>query len=129
MRYEYARPLHHMVRLSCCARRIVIASPALVNMRVSQTTMPSTERVEPMGPIVARSEAAAAGGVLSGGSSLAGRGLLEPRQPTHAVFKDLNPISEQKEEMVDQGGASWNRIARWLGRIEHLQEARGALHP
>jgi hypothetical protein len=36
MRYEYARPLHHVVRSSCCARRIVIASPALVNMRLSE---------------------------------------------------------------------------------------------
>jgi hypothetical protein len=30
-------------------------------------------------------------------------------------------ISDEKQDLVDQKNASWNRIARWLGRIEALR--------
>ena len=45
---------------------------------------------------------------------------------TAPVFSYLRPIDGGNERMVDQTGVSWNRIANWLGRIKHLQEAAWA---
>ena len=32
-------------------------------------------------------------------------------------------ITERKRGVMDQNSASWNRIARWLGRMEALRAA------
>ena len=40
---------------------------------------------------------------------------------TLPVFNYLNPISEQKKELVDQARASRNRVATWLDRVAALR--------
>ena len=42
---------------------------------------------------------------------------------TAPAFSYLRPIRGANEGVVDQNRASWNRIARWLGRMEALRAA------
>jgi len=63
----------------------------------------SSERVEPLGPVLARSEAAPAAGVLSGWSSLR-RERLVGTGATLPVFNYLNPIPNEKKELVGRPG-------------------------
>jgi len=59
-------------------------------------------------------------GIRFDGKKLVGTGTTLP------VFNYLNPVSDGKKDLVDQNRASWNRMANWLGRIKHLQEAAWA---
>jgi hypothetical protein len=42
---------------------------------------------------------------------------------TAPVFSYFQPIRDENERMVDQTGASWNRVAAWLRRIEAICKA------
>jgi hypothetical protein len=35
----------------------------------------------------------------------------------------LDPISDEKKEVVDQNSASWNHVRNWLSRVEALRAA------
>jgi hypothetical protein len=56
-------------------------------------------------------------GIRFDGTKLVGTGTTLP------VFNYLNPISGEKEDLVDQTGARWNRLHDWLARIDALRLA------
>ena len=56
-------------------------------------------------------------GIRFDGRKLVGTGTTLP------AFNYLNPVSEQKKDLVDQTGGSWNHITSWLRRVEALREA------
>jgi hypothetical protein len=49
------------------------------------------------------------------------------RQPTPGgrgpAFSYLREVRTENEGFVDQTGASWNRILRWLGTVDGLRHA------
>jgi hypothetical protein len=55
-------------------------------------------------------------GIRFDGQRLVGTGTTLP------VFNYLNPIWDEKKELVDQTGASWNRVALWLRQLESLRQ-------
>ena len=54
-------------------------------------------------------------GVRFDGKRLVGTGVTLP------VFNYLSPVSASEKELVDQTGASWNQISKWLHGIEALR--------
>ena len=46
------------------------------------------------------------------------------RHPSRGLPSRAHASAFSRERrMVDQNSASWNRLAQWLGRIKHIQEA------
>ena len=56
-------------------------------------------------------------GVRFDGTKLVGAGATLP------VFNYLNPVSDEKKELVDQNSVSWNQLSGWLREIAALREA------
>jgi hypothetical protein len=54
-------------------------------------------------------------GVRFDGTKLVGTGATLP------VFNYLNPVSDEKKELVDLTGARWNRMRTWLHSIDSLR--------
>jgi len=82
----------------------------------------STERVEPLGPVLARSEAAPAAGVLSGWSSIRRQKACWNRH-NPAGFQLLEPRFGAKKDLVAQSCTSWNPVIGWKQQIERLRTA------
>src|SRR5260221_12558239 len=57
-------------------------------------------------------------GIRFDGKGLVGTGATLP------VFNYLNPISDEKKEMVDLSGAKSNHLIRWLRHVDHLRRAK-----
>jgi hypothetical protein len=54
-------------------------------------------------------------GVRFDGKGLVGTGTTLPG------FQLLEPVSQDKNELVDQSGASWNRVAGWLRQVDRVK--------
>ena len=82
----------------------------------------STERVEPLGPVIARAEAAPAAGVLSGRRAFRWKKFVGTGT-TLPVFNYVSPDLELKKDLVDQIFTSWNQLLSWLHQAERLRAA------
>ena len=56
-------------------------------------------------------------GIRFNGKQLVGTGATLP------VFNYLNPISDDKKDLVAQIFSSWNRLMSWMPKIERFQAA------
>ena len=56
-------------------------------------------------------------GVRFDGKRLIGTGVTLP------VFNYLSPVSASEKELVDQTGASWNRVDQWLRNLDLIRSA------
>ncbi|HVD91534.1 MAG TPA: hypothetical protein VNC21_04610 [Vicinamibacterales bacterium] len=56
-------------------------------------------------------------GVRFDGTKLVGTGAAL------SVFNYLNPVSDEKKELVDLTGASWNQVHEWLSRLDAVRRA------